>query len=126
MNYLEVLRYLINGVVCTAIHFGVLTFNINVLNFQSTGLANFIAALFGIIASFLGSKYFVFPNRNESTNKQFLKFALLYGSIAFIHGIILFVWTDMYALDYRIGFIMVTIFQITFSYLGNKYMVFKK
>ena len=51
----EVQRYIVNGVVATAVHYGVLTFNISVLGFASAGFANFVAALFGIATSFLGS-----------------------------------------------------------------------
>ena len=34
---LEIMRYVINGLVATAVHFGVLTFNLEVLNFLEFG-----------------------------------------------------------------------------------------
>ena len=126
MSSSEVFRYIINGVICTLIHFGVLTLNIKILQFESTGLANLIAAVFGITASFIGSKYFVFPGRHDSVYKQIIKFGFLYMAIALCHGFILFVWTDHFALDYRIGFVLATCFQVSLSFIGNKYMVFKK
>jgi putative flippase GtrA len=100
--------------------------NVKILLFESTGLANLIAAIFGITASFIGSKYFVFPGRNDSAYKQIIKFSFLYAAIALCHGLILFIWTDRFALDYRIGFVLATCFQVSLSFIGNKYMVFKK
>lgn len=126
MSLGELVRYIINGIICTGIHFGVLSFNIKVLDFQSTGLANMIASVFGITASFIGSKYFVFPSRTESIFQQAVKFGLLYGVIALCHGFILFVWTDKLAYDYRIGFVFATIFQVLLSFIGNKLVVFNK
>jgi putative flippase GtrA len=122
----EILRYVVNGLICTLIHFGVLTFNIKFLEFESTGLANLIASIVGIFASFIGSKYFVFPHRNDSLINQITKFGFLYGLIAIFHGLILFVWTDKFGFDYRFGFILATLFQVSSSFIGNKYMVFKK
>jgi len=121
----ELLRYIINGVVATAVHYGVLTANLNIFAFESAGLANFVAALCGISMSFLGSRYFVFKNTAESFFMQFSKFGGLYGLIAIAHGAVLFVWTDLCALDYRIGFLIATALQMSCSYLGNKFWVFE-
>ena len=57
---------------------------------------------------------------------QALKFGGLYGVVAFFHGLVLLIWTDLYALDYRIGFLIATVVQVSLSYLGNKLLVFKK
>ena len=46
--------------------------------------------------------------------------------IAVFHGLVLLIWTDWYALDYRIGFLIATVVQVLLSYLGNKLLVFKK
>jgi len=121
----EIVRYVINGLLATVVHFSVLTFNLKILVVSSAGLANLIAALFGITASFLGSRYFVFKGHNEHIARQAVKFGLLYACIAFLHGIVLFVWTDMYKFDYRIGFLFATALQVMISYVGNKVLVFK-
>ena len=123
---LEVVRYGINGVVATAVHYGILSFNLRVLDFSSAGMANLIAAGFGIAISFLGSRYFVFPSAGEPFIRQAVKFSGLYGAIAVLHGLVLFVWTDLYAADYRIGFLIATTMQMSLSFLGNKFLVFKK
>lgn len=121
----EIVRYIINGVIATLIHFSILTFNIEILQIASAGIANFIAAIFGIAVSFLGSRYFVFQNHEGKVLHHILKFVILYGGIALFHGFILFIWTDYYDLPYQIGFVFATGLQVILSYFGNKKVVFK-
>ena len=122
---LQMMRFGINGVVATVVHFLVLVFNLKVLALPSAGLANGIAALFGVSASFIGSRYFVFPATGESILVQAIRFSGLYAAIAILHGLILLVWTDWFGLDYRIGFLVATGLQVSLSYLGNKTLVFQ-
>ena len=120
-----ILRYLINGLLATGVHFAVLSFGLNVVGIPSAGVANLIAAVFGISASFIGSRYFVFRAAHARLLPQVLSFGLLYAMLAMMHGVILYVWTDRAGLDYRFGFLIATGFQVAASYLGNKTMVFK-
>lgn len=122
---LELARYAINGLVATAVHFCALSFNLEVLQIDSAGFANILAAMLGITVSFLGSRYFVFPGSQTCIAIQFAHFSGLYGLIAAIHGIVLFLWTDWGGWDYRLGFLVATTFQVAGSYLGNKFWVFK-
>lgn len=120
----EFIRYVISGLAATAVHYGVLTFNLTVLGMTSAGLANLVAATFGIAASFLGSRYFVFCNTSGSIVAQATKFGGLYAMIALLHGLVLFCWTDWLRLDYRVGFLLATLVQMSISYVGNKRLVF--
>ncbi len=95
----EIIRYGINGIIATFVHYGALTFNLNVLNFPSAAVANMVAAVFGISTSFLGSHYYVFPHTGEAIITQAIKFSGLYGAIAVLHGLVLLIWTDRYFLD---------------------------
>lgn len=122
----EIVRYGINGVFATVIHFAVLTVNINYLQIKSAGLANFIAAIFGICASFLGNRYFVFRASANALPNQAVRFGVLYGLIAIFHGLLLWVWADLSNFDYRYGFLLATVLQLILSYSGNKNLVFKK
>jgi len=121
----EIFRYGINGLAATTVHYVVLTCNLKVLEFPSAGLANLIAAALGISASFWGSRYFVFPKTGEPIIKQAIKFSGLYGVIAVMHCLVLLVWSDWWAFDYRVGFLLATVLQLSMSYLGNKFLVFK-
>jgi putative flippase GtrA len=123
---LQIVCYGINGLVATAVHYGVLTFNLRILHFPSAGLANMFAAIFGIAVSFLGSRYFVFPPTGRSLLYEAVKFSGLYGAIAVLHGLILFVWSDVYPGDFRLGFLLATAMQVALSFFGNKLLVFKK
>ena len=124
INNSEPLRYIINGVLATLVHFLVLNFNIYILDIKIIGIANFIAAIFGITVSFIGSRYFVYKNHNGTILHQGIKFIILYGLIAFFHGLVLYIWSDIYKLDFRVGFVVATFMQMIFSYSGNKFLVF--
>jgi putative flippase GtrA len=118
-------RYLVNGGVATLVHFLVLTINLKVLLWESAGLSNVVAAVCGTAVSFLGNRYYVFYGSAEPLFKQMYRFAIIYVVIAMGHGLILYVWSDVYRINYVIGFLIATVFQVTCSYLGNKLMVFK-
>ena len=126
VGHKQLIRYVINGVVATAVHYSVLTFNLKVLDAQSAGVANLFAAVVGISISFLGSRYYVFRKTDAYIVHQASKFVLLYATIACLHGLILFGWTDIWHLDFRIGFLIATGMQVSVSYLGNKILVFNK
>ena len=120
------MRYLINGLVATGVSYAVLNICVHVLNVPSKGVANFVAAIFGITVSFLGSRHFVFPGTSESIWHQLARFWLLYAVLAFVQAAVLFVWSDWAGLDYRIGFLIGTFLQMVCSYFGGKHWVFKR
>ena len=124
IDHKEIVRYIINGVIATAVHFSVLTFNMEIAQMSSAGIANFIAAIFGITVSFLGSRYYVYRNHTGTFISHAVKFSFLYATIAILHGFILYLWTDLYGLNWRIGFLVATAVQVTLSYIGNKIWVF--
>jgi putative flippase GtrA len=118
-------RYIINGVVATCVTYAVLNICIHVLHVPSAGVSNFLAALVGITASFLGNRHFVFPRTRESVWHQLARFWVLYAVLALLQGAVLFLWTDVAKLDYRIGFLIGTFLQMVCSYFGGKHWVFK-
>lgn len=122
----EVARYVVNGLAATAVHYGVLSFCLEVLKLPSAGLANLVAAAFGITASFFGSRYFVFRRPDEPMLRQAARFGALYAAIAVLHALVLALWTDAGGLDYRWGFLVATGLQVALSYWGNKRLVFNQ
>lgn len=122
----EFIRYVVNGVAATCIHYAVLWINLHWLGFTSAGLANFAAALVGICTSFAGNRLFVFRHARQSAwHGQMVRFFILYLCIALLHGAVMWIWADHLKQDYRIGFILATCMQFVLSYLGNKVMVFR-
>lgn len=122
----QVARYIVNGLFATAVHYGVLTFCLLMLKVPSAGIANLIAAVFGITASFFGSRHFVFRRPDEPMRSQAARFAVLYGVIALLHALVLAWWTDLMGLDYRLGFLLATGLQVALSYWGNNRLVFNR
>ncbi|SEA73702.1 GtrA family protein [Variovorax sp. YR216] len=120
----EIARFLVNGLAAAAVHYLVLTINLKLLGIPSAGVANFIAAWFGITASFLGNRYFVFRQRNAPWRSQVGRFLAVYLPIACLHGLMLFAWTDVFHFNYTVGFLIATTIQTVLSYLGNKLLVF--
>jgi putative flippase GtrA len=125
LNSQRPFRYLVNGCVATGVHFVVLVFSMQVLNWSSAGVANGLASLIGIATSFVGSRYYVFKHSPETAASQITKFLMLYLSIALLHAGVLLVWADYYHLNYVIGFFVATLMQLMLSYWGNKVLVFK-
>lgn len=121
----QFLRHLVNGGVATLIHFSVLVFCVEVLDIQSKGLANGIAAVFGIATSFLGNRHFVFRKAQSAIAGQAGRFMIGYALLAVLHAIFIHIWSDRVGLDYRIGFVIATGVQVVASFLFNKRMVFK-
>ena len=118
-------RYLVNGSVATGVHFVVLVFSMQVLDWSSAGAANGFAAIFGIATSFVGSRYYVFKNSPETAASQISKFLILCFCIALLHALVLLVWTDHYQFNYVVGFVVATMMQLMLSYWGNKILVFR-
>ena len=122
----EAARFVVNGLFATAVHFGVLTFCMEVLMMELAAVANFIAAVFGITTSFLGNRYFVFRSHTETLASQAFRFAGVYASIAVLHAGFMFVFADYLGHDFRIGFVIATFLQVALSYFGNRHLVFAK
>lgn len=121
----QLLRYIVNGLLATALHFAILTFNLEVLRLPSAGVANFIAACIAISLSFFSSRHFVFRAAHAPMLPQAAAFGVLYSLLAVAHGVILYLWTDRAGFDYRIGFLLATGVQVACSFIGNKLLVFK-
>jgi len=120
------LRYVVNGVVATVVHYACLSLLVHFVQLPSVGLANFCAAIVGITASFFGSRYFVFRGHTASFGSQFWRFVALYALFALVHGGVLFVWTDLMRLEFRIGFVLATALQMLMSFSANKLLVFAR
>lgn len=122
----QILRYGLNGVVATSIHYAVLVSCIELLDIASIGLSNFFASLFGILFSFLGNKFFVFKALAGQIKTQMAIFFITYMLIALLHGLVLFIWSDVFRFNYNFGFILAVCIQFVLGYLASKWIVFGK
>ena len=119
------IKYIFNGFLATAIHFSVLTFNLNILHFQSAAAANMVASIASIFISYIGNRFYVFNITNYPVLEQLTKFFGMYWLIACLHGLVLYIWSDWLKFDYRIGFILAVCIQFFFGYIGNKKVIFR-
>jgi len=124
-EFRQLLRYVINGLVATGVHFAVLSLLVEVVHVPSKGVANLLAAAVAIVASFLGNRFFVFAATQARASKQLWRFVLLYAAIALLNGGLMALWSDLLKFDYRIGFVLISIIQFILSFLGNRLLVFK-
>jgi len=119
-------RYIVNGLVATLIHFIVLTVTIKVIGVSSAGLSNLVSSIFGISASYIGNRLFVFTSSKDNIPRQALKFTIAFTIVALIHGFVLFLWTDLFGFRYETGFMIAVSIQIVLGYFFNSKIVFVK
>lgn len=117
------LRFILNGLLATCVHYGALSVLIEIIQLSSAGIANGIASLFGIATSYLGNRSYVF--RTKRTMQQTLpRFMILYAAVAFLHTTVLVLWTDVARLPYTFGFLIATGGAVLVTFLGNASIVF--
>jgi len=116
-------RFIINGVAATTLHFSVLTVLIECVHVSSAGLANGIASMFGMAASYMGSKFFVFESADPMA-KTLPRFLIIYAMVAVLHVFVLSIWTDVWKLHYPIGFFIATAGAMVLTFLANRFFVF--
>ena len=120
----ETLRYLVNGVVATLVHYLVLRTAIDGFEIESAGLANLLGSTAGIATSYAGNRHFVYRQTQAPILAQGTRFVLLYAALALMHGGVMFLWTDWLGLNYQLGFLLTVAIQVVVGYLGNKHLVF--
>ena len=124
-SVLRLLRYVLNGLLATGVHYLVLSVLINSLAVRPIGLANLVAAITGTAASFVGNRRFVFKAVNAPVQKQAVHFAALYAILAVIHSACVYLWCDILNRDYQTGFLLATGLQFLLSYIFNSRVVFR-
>jgi putative flippase GtrA len=122
---LRVMRYALNGLLATGVHYLTLTVMIGPLGVRPVGLANLMAAIIGIAASFVGNRRFVFKAVESPVKRQAVHFAVLYAILAVIHSACMYLWCDILNRDYQTGFLLATGLQFLFSYIFNSRVVFR-
>ena len=121
----RVLRFALNGLFATAVHYGVLSGLIEGAGMASAALANALAAVCGIAVSYAGNRSFVLrsraPHRRAGT-----RFLACYAAVVSLHGGAMALWADLGGLDYRIGFLLFTGAAAVLTYLLNRFFVFRE
>jgi len=119
----SIVRFTINGLVATGVHYLVMVFAIHVLNITWYSLAYAFAFLFAVVTSFWGNKRFVFKSR-QVQDFQFVKFVVLYLGLLVMTSLTMWMVSDYGGLHYNAGFIIAVTMQFIGGYLGSRYLIF--
>lgn len=117
-------RFVANGLFATAVHYLVLRSLVEFGGVASVGVANGLAAIVGIAASYLGNRTFVFRSA-DGVAGTLPKFLVVYAAVALTHFGFLTLWSDIWRLDYTVGFLIATAASTVLSFLANRYFVFR-
>jgi len=118
------MRFIVNGLVATAVNYVVLVTLIEYAGLRYAGVAALLSAIAGITASFVGNRLFVFSSQ-APIFRELLRFKVLYAGIALFQAIGMALWSDLLSLNYSLGFLLITAMSVVLSYLGNRSLVFK-
>ena len=118
------MRFGINGVVATAVHYATFTLLYLYAGVNLAALANFPAVCAGIAVSFVGNRRFVFRSASPAWEDEAVRFGALYGALGLVHVAILFIGTDVLSVDATVTFALATITQVFCSYIGARIWVF--
>ena len=119
----RILRFVLNGLLATAVHYAVLAGLIEGVGMASAALANAFAAVCGISVSYAGNRNFVLRSRAPH-RRAGPRFLAGYAAVVLLHGGAMALWADIGGLDYRIGFLLFTGMAAVLTYLLNRFFVF--
>ncbi|HYN55504.1 MAG TPA: GtrA family protein [Methylotenera sp.] len=117
-------RFLLNGLVATAVNYGVLVILIEYVGIRYTGFASLLSAIAGISISFIGNRVFVFRSKAPIV-MELIRFKMVYVGTALFQALCMALWSDMLSLNYTLGFVTVTAISVFVSYFSNRSFVFK-
>jgi len=121
----RVLRFVLNGLFATAVHFGVLAGLVEGAGMGSAALANTLAAVCGITVSYAGNRSFVLRSRAPH-RRAGVRFLACYAAVVSLHGGAMALWADIGGLDYQIGFLLFTGAAAVLTYVLNRFFVFRE
>jgi len=118
----QFVRYVINGVVATAVHYAILRIGLEVSHLHQPAWQISRQPCSGSRCPLQEAVISCSARRaSRSCCKQASLPRFMAPSSACI---MLFVWTDLWGLDYSLGFALAVIVQVFGSYFGNRYLVF--
>ena len=121
----RVLRFVLNGLFATAVHYAVLAGLVEGAGMASAAVANALAAVCGIAVSYFGNRSFVLRSRAPH-RRAGPRFLAGYAAVVALHGGAMALWADLGGLDYRIGFLLFTGLAAVLTFLLNRFFVFRE
>ncbi len=121
----RILRFMLNGLVATAVHYAVLVGLVEGVGMASAAFANVLAAICGTAISYAGNRNFVMRSR-ASHYRAGPRFLAGYAVVISLHGGAMALWADIGGLDYQVGFLLFTGLAAMLTYLLNRLFVFRE
>jgi len=118
-------RFCFIGGISTIIHVFILVTQMELLGVKYASVSNVFAACVSLIFAYFGNRNFVFRSAIHARKAPFVKFVFTYICILFIHFLTPLLLTDFWNKPYPLSFALALLIHIPFSFLMNKYWVFK-
>ena len=127
-KYEEIIRYLIIGVLTTALNYIVFVIFANVLKIDMH-VSNIIAWISGVIFAYFTNKLFVFESKSfkfEVIRKEIIGFGAARLFSLLIEEIILYIFVNLLNMEKLIIKLIANIVVIIVNYVLSKFVIFKK
>jgi len=118
------IKFVITGLINTAIDFGVYSICLELLNFD-VKVAQPIGQTFAIINSYFMNKNWTFEKRSNYNLSEILKFLLVNGASIGINIFGVYLFHDVFGFNEYLCKIPIMFITIIINYFGNRLFVFK-
>ena len=127
-KYEEIIKYLIIGVLTTALNYTVFVILVNVVKMEMHA-SNLIAWLVGVIFAYFTNKLFVFESKSfkvQVLGKEIISFGAARVFSLLLEEIILYIFVDLLNMNKLIIKLIANIIVIIVNYILSKFFIFKK
>ena len=127
-KYKELIRYVIFGVLTTAVDYGVYTVLFKLMNVNDT-LANAIGWLAAVVFAFITNKLFVFDSNTKKLSNILYEFGTFFAA-RIVTGVVYIggypILTEKFKINGFITKALLSVFNIVVNYVFSKFITFKK
>lgn len=124
--HIQFIRYVIVGIVATAVDFGILTLLVEAaqLHYLAANACGFTA---GLVTNYLLSVWWVFSSRLASSRMaEFLIFSAV-GAVGLgISEGCMYLGVDIFGLDYRVAKVMSVVCTLVWNFTARKVLLFRE
>jgi len=127
-KYEELIKYLIIGVLTTALNYTIFALLVSVVK-MDLHASNLIAWLAGVIFAYITNKLFVFESKSfkfQVLSKEILSFGAARILSLLVEEVILYIFVDLLNMNKLIIKLIANVIVIIVNYVLSKFIIFKK
>ena len=127
-KYEEIIKYLIIGVLTTALNYMVFVILINIFKIEMH-TSNIIAWLVGVIFAYLTNKLFVFESKSfkiDVLKKEISSFGVARVFSLLLEEVILYIFVNILNMNQLIIKLVANVVVIVVNYILSKFIIFRK